>query len=53
MTRVCARGAAQGASGPVHAVMAENWLVYHYWSAANLRFQVCFGHTSWPGYCFA
>ncbi|KAK9825151.1 hypothetical protein WJX81_005905 [Elliptochloris bilobata] len=28
-----------GASGPVHAVMAENWLVYHYWSSANVRFQ--------------
>ncbi len=32
--------ARQGAGGPVHAVMAENWLVYHYWSSANARFQV-------------
>lgn len=23
----------------MHAIMAENWLVYHYWSSANVRFQ--------------
>lgn len=23
----------------MHAVLAENWLVYHYWSSANVRFQ--------------
>ena len=25
----------QGARGPVHAVLCENWAVYHYWSTAN------------------
>ena len=29
----------QGANGPVHAVLAENWVVYTYWSAAAHRFQ--------------
>ena len=35
-------GLAQGARGPVHAVLSENWAVYHYWSIANRRFEVCF-----------
>ncbi len=29
----------QGANGPVHAVMAENWAVYTYWSRTAHRFQ--------------
>ncbi len=29
----------QGANGPVHAVLAENWVVYTYWSAASHRFE--------------
>ena len=29
----------QGANGPVHAVMAENWVVYTYWSRIAHRFQ--------------
>lgn len=31
--------AAQGANGPVHAVFAENWVVYTYWSAIAHRFR--------------
>ena len=31
--------AMQGANGPVHAVMAENWVVYTYWSRVAHRFQ--------------
>jgi hypothetical protein len=29
----------QGANGPVHAVIAENWVVYTYWSRTAHRFQ--------------
>lgn len=29
----------QGANGPVHVVMAENWVVYTYWSRVAHRFQ--------------
>ena len=31
---------AQGARGPVHTALSENWAVYHYWSTANRRFEV-------------
>ena len=31
--------AAQGGNGPVHAVFAENWVVYTYWSALAHRFR--------------
>lgn len=30
----------QGARGPVHAVLCEHWAVYHYWNAAQHRWQV-------------
>ncbi len=29
----------QNANGPVHAVIAENWVVYTYWSRTAHRFQ--------------
>lgn len=31
--------AMQGANGPVHTVLSENWVVYTYWSRAAHRFQ--------------
>ena len=30
----------QGARGPVHAVFCENWVVYHYWSVLNHRWEM-------------
>lgn len=30
----------QNARGPVHAVVSENWAVYHFWSVKAARWQV-------------
>lgn len=30
----------QGARGPVQAVFCENWVVYHYWSVLNHRWEM-------------
>ena len=30
----------QGARGPVHAVLSEHWVVYHFWSLAHHRYEM-------------